>query len=152
MANTFSQLYIQLVFAVKHRDSQIQESFRDELEKYICGIINNKGSKPISIYCMPNHAHIFIGLNPQISISDLVRDIKAHSTAFINTKKLATSRFQWQEGFGAFSYSRSSVDKVVKYIQDQPNHHRNQTFKNEYVSFLQRFDINYKEENLFDWL
>lgn len=152
MSDTYTQLYIQLVFAVKHRESLITESFRDELEKYICGIISNKKCKPLSIYCMPDHAHILIGLHPNISISDLVRDIKSSSTVFVNEQKLSGSPFKWQQGFGAFSYSRSSLDSVIKYILNQPAHHTKQSFKQEYTDFLKAFEIEYKEQYLFEWI
>lgn len=151
MSDTYSQLYIQLVFAVKYRESLISESFRDELEKYTCGIIRNKTCKPIAIYCMPDHAHILIGLNPALAISDLVRDIKTRSSLWINEKQFVSHSFKWQEGFGAFSHSRSSLDNVVQYILNQPAHHAKQSFKNEYLELLTKFEIEYKNEYLFEW-
>jgi putative transposase len=115
MANTYTQIYIQFVFAVKGRVSLIHESFREDLEKYICGIVNEKGQKPLAIYCMPDHIHLLIGLKPSIAISDLVRDIKSSSSLFVKSKN-GLQHFQWQSGFGAFSYSKSQIDKVIKYI------------------------------------
>lgn len=151
MSDTYTQLYVQLVFAVKYRESLVQESFRDELEKYTCGIIRSKTCKPLAIYFMPDHAHILVGLNPALAISDLVRDIKSRSSLWVNEKHLAQRPFKWQEGFGAFSYSRSSLDNVVKYILNQPAHHAKQAFKDEYIQLLKAFEIDYKNEYLFEW-
>lgn len=152
MSDTYTQLYIQLVFAVKYRESLIKETFRDELEKYICGIIKNKTCKPLAIYCMPDHAHILIGLNPAVSISDLSRDVKSRSSLWINEKRLTAGMFRWQEGFGAFSYSQSALDNVVHYIRNQPNHHKTNSFKEEYTGLLKKFDVNYNDAYLFEWI
>ncbi len=151
MANTYSQLYVQIVFAVKGRESVIRENFRDELEKYMAGIINNKKQKLLAIYCMPDHTHILVNFKPDISISDLVRDIKASSSGFINEKKFLQYRFNWQEGFGAFSYSKSQLSNVIQYILGQPDHHKKKTFKEEYLDFLEKFGVDYEEKYLFDW-
>jgi REP element-mobilizing transposase RayT len=151
MANTYSQLYIQIVFAVKGRQNLISEKNRATLEKYICGIVSNKQSKPIAIYCNPDHLHLFIGLHPSIAISDLVRDIKANSTKWINDQKWIAGKFSWQVGFGAFSYSKSQIDSVVNYILNQAEHHKKKTFKEEYKDFLEKFNIEYKEKYLFDY-
>ena len=152
MANTYSQLIIQIVFAVNGRDNLISSKNREELEKYICGIIENKGQKMLAIYIMPNHAHILVGMQPNITISDLTRDIKANSSKFINQSKWVKGKFSWQEGFGAFSYSKSQIDRVVKYILNQEEHHKKKTFKEEYLEFLNKFDVEYKEEYLFNWI
>ena len=152
MANTYSQLIIQIVFAVNGRDNLISSKNREELEKYICGIIENKGQKMLAIYIMPNHAHILVGMQPNITISDLTRDIKANSSKFINQSKWVKGKFSWQEGFGAFSYSKSQIDSVVKYILNQEEHHKKKTFKQEYLEFLNKFDVEYKEEYLFNWI
>ena len=152
MANTYSQLIIQIVFAVNGRDNLISSKNREELEKYICGIIENKGQKMLAIYIMPNHAHILVGMQPNITISDLTRDIKANSSKFINQSKWVKGKFSWQEGFGAFSYSKSQIDSVVKYILNQEEHHMKKTFKEEYLEFLNKFDVEYKEEYLFNWI
>ena len=141
MANTYTQLYIQIVFAVKGRQNLISEKNREAVEKYICGIISNKKCKPIAIYCNPDHVHILIGLHPAVSISDIVRDIKANSSKWINEQNWIKGKFSWQEGFGAFSYSKSQIDAVVKYILNQPKHHKKKTFKEEYLNFLNKFDI-----------
>lgn len=150
MPNTYSQLYIQIVFAVKGRQSFINESFRDELQKYISGIIKDKKQKVYAIYCMPDHTHIFVSIKPDIAISDLVRDIKANSSSFIKQKGFVKN-FVWQTGFGAFSYSKSQASNVVGYILRQPQHHKKQTFKQEYIEFLNKFEIVYDEQYLFEF-
>ncbi len=151
MPNTYTQLYIQVVFAVKGRANLITAEHRVELEKYICGIVNNKKSKPLAVYCNPDHTHVFIGLNPTISVSDIVRDIKANSSKFINEAKWIRGKFNWQEGFGAFSYSKSQKDTIIKYILNQPSHHKKKTFKEEYIDFLKKFEVEYDARYLFDW-
>lgn len=152
MANTYSQLIIQIVFAVKGRENLISSKNREELEKYICGIIENKGQKMLAIYIMPNHAHILVGMQPNMTVSDLTRDIKSNSSKFINQSRWVKGKFSWQEGFGAFSYSKSQIDRVVKYILNQEEHHKKKTFKQEYLDFLDKFNIDFKEEYLFDWI
>lgn len=152
MANTYSQIYIQIVFAVKGRENLIKESFRDELEKYICGTVDNLQQKPLAIYCMPDHLHLLVGLKPTIAIADLVRDIKTSATKFIKEKRWVQGIFEWQAGYGAFSYSKSQLDNVIQYILNQPNHHKKKSFREEYLDFLQKFEIDYKEEYLFDWV
>jgi putative transposase len=151
MANTYTQMYVQIVFTVKGRNSLIAAQNRDELEKYICGIIINKKTKPLAIYCNPDHIHILIGLHPAISVSDITRDIKANSSKFINDKKWVPGKFSWQDGFGAFTYSRSQIDTVVKYILNQPKHHKKQSFKEEYTGILKKLGIDYNEQYLFEW-
>ncbi|MDD2725598.1 MAG: IS200/IS605 family transposase [Methylovulum sp.] len=151
MANTYTQLYVQLVFAVKGRNGFIQERFRENLQKYITGIVQNNGHKMLAIYCMPDHTHILLGLNPKQSIADLTRDIKAHSSKWINEQRFIDFKFQWQEGYGAFSYNRTLLDAVTKYILNQPIHHQKKTFKDEYIEFLEKFQIEYKTEYLFEW-
>ena len=152
MANTYSQIYIHIVFAVKGRQNLIRVEIREELHKYITGIVTNRDQKLLSIFCMPDHSHLLIGLKPSISISDLVRDIKAGSSKFINDKKLIKGKFSWQEGFGVFSYSRSQIDNVIKYIQNQEKHHNKKSFKEEYIELLERFAIEYDEKYLFEWI
>ncbi|HMG81924.1 MAG TPA: IS200/IS605 family transposase [Ferruginibacter sp.] len=151
MPNTYSQLYIQLVFAVKNRQNLIKEPFREKVEKYMCGIASAKKHKPISIYCMPDHLHFLVGLNPDQSIANLVKELKQSSNNFINENKFTKITFNWQEGYGAFSYSRSSIDNVVEYIYDQPKHHKTKTFKEEYISFLEKFDITFDQQYLFEF-
>ena len=150
MPNTYSQLYIQIVFAVKGRQSFIKESFRDELQKYISGIIKEKKQKLYAIFCMPDHTHILVSIKPDIAISDLVRDIKANSSSFLKEKNFVKN-FSWQTGFGAFSYSKSQALNVVDYILSQPKHHAKKTFKQEYIEFLQKFEIEYNNEYLFEF-
>ena len=152
MANTYSQIYIQVVFTVKDKASLIPKQNREELHKYITGIVNKRNQKLIAIFAMPDHIHLFIGLKPTIAVSDLVRDIKAGSSKFITNNKWTKGKFSWQEGFGAFSYSRSHIDNVVRYILNQEEHHKKKTFKEEYVDFLKKFDIEYNEKYLFRWI
>lgn len=150
MPNTYSQIFIQIVFAVKGRKSFIKESFREELQKYIPGIIANKKQMLYAIYCMPDHTHILVSMNPDISVSDLTRDIKANSSSFLKEKGFV-SQFSWQTGSGAFSYSKSQVDQVVKYILNQPMHHQKLTFQKEYLDFLNKFEIDHNEKYLFEF-
>ena len=150
MANTYSQIYIQMVFAVKGRQSLIQKSWKDELYKYMTGILRNKGQKLLAINGMPDHIHIFIGQKPNITTSSLVKDIKVASNEFINDKRWVRGRFAWQEGYGAFSYGRSQLDTVIRYIQNQELHHKKRTFREEYIGLLKKFEIEYDEKYLFN--
>lgn len=150
MANTYSQLYIHIVFAVKGRQNLISKNWKDEIYKYITGIITNKEQKLIAINGMPDHVHILIGLKPDKSISDLVRDIKANSSKFINDKRWINGKFEWQNGFGAFTYGHSQLTNIIKYIENQEEHHKTRTFKDEYIEFLKLFNIDFKNEYLFD--
>lgn len=152
MPGTFSKVYIQVVFAVKGRENLINKSWEDELHKYIAGIVKGKEQKSIIVNGMPDHIHAFIGLKPSMAISDLVRDIKNNSSNFINDKKFVKGKFSWQEGYGAFSYSHSHIDKVYQYILKQEEHHKKTTFREEYISFLKNFEIEYNEKYLFDWI
>ncbi|AXJ00537.1 REP element-mobilizing transposase RayT [Cyclonatronum proteinivorum] len=152
MAGTFSQIYIQVVFAVKGRQSLIHTSWEEELYKYINGIITNKEQKLLAINGMPDHVHFLIGMRPSCCLSDLVREIKKSSTAFVNEKKFCKHKFQWQQGYGAFSYSHSALDKVISYIQNQKKHHSKRTFQDEYKAFLTSYQIEYKDEYLFEWI
>jgi len=151
-SGTFSQIYIQIVFAVKGRENLILNSWEDELYKYITGIIQNKGQKLIAINGMPDHIHILIGMKPICCLSDLVREVKKASNSFINDKKFVKGSFHWQEGYGAFSYSHSALDNVVAYIDNQKAHHKKKSFKEEYLEILNKFNVEYKEEYLFEWL
>ena len=150
MPSTFSQIYIQVIFAVKGRNSLIHSSWEEELYKYITGIIRNKKQKLLAINGMPDHIHFFIGMKPTCCLSDLVREIKKSSNEFIKEKKLCKFKFQWQEGYGAFSYSHSSLDNVIDYINNQKIHHKKQSFIDEYKQFLTAFEIEYKDEYLFE--
>ena len=152
MASTFSQIYIQIVFAVKGRENLIAKHWKDELHKYISGIITNKGQKSIIVNGVEDHVHIFVGLRPAMAISDLVRDIKNNSSNFINERKFIKGKFSWQEGYGAFSYAHSQIEQVYNYILNQEKHHHKQTFKEEYLEFLQKFEIEYNEKYIFEWI
>jgi len=152
MANTYSQIYIHIVFVVKGRQNLIPRGKREELQKYITGIVQKRDQKMLCIFCMPDHSHILIGLKPSIAISDLVRDIKAGSSNFINEKKWVRGKFNWQEGFGAFSYSRSQIDSVIKYILRQEEHHGSKTFKEEYIELLKNFEVEFDEKYLFNFI
>jgi len=152
MPNTFSQIYIQIVFAVKGRNSLIQASWEDELYKYITGIVQKKEQKMLAINGVSDHIHFLIGMKPTCCLSDLVREVKKASNDLINEKKISPLPFSWQEGYGAFSYNHSSLDKVIGYIMNQKEHHKKQTFKEEYISFLNAFMIPYDERYLFEWI
>ncbi len=152
MSGTFSQIYIQVVFAVKGRSSLIHSSWEEELYKYIAGIVKNKEQKMLAINGMPDHIHFIIGMKPSCRLSDLVREIKKSSNEFINEKKFLNHKFSWQEGYGAFSYSHSALDNVIKYVLNQKEHHRKKTFKEEYVKFLKKFEVEFKDEYLFEWI
>jgi REP element-mobilizing transposase RayT len=151
MANTYTQLYTQFVFSVKGRENLIKESFRNELEKIICGIISNNHCKTYAIYCNPDHIHILVGMHPSISPSKLMEVVKSSSSKWLNEKTFILGKFLWQDGYGAFSYTKSHIDKVVKYILDQPKHHKKQTFKEEYLTILQKFDVDYNDRYLFEY-
>jgi putative transposase len=152
MPNTYSQMYVQVVIVVKFRQSLVQKSWKDELYKYITGIVANKGQKLLRINGVENHVHILLNIKPDIALSNLMKDIKVNSTNWINEKKFCNHKFQWQEGFGAFTYSISQLHTVIKYIDNQEEHHKKQSFKEEYISFLKNFQIEYKDEYLFDFL
>ena len=152
MAGTYSQIYIQIVFAVKYRENLIHREWKDELHKYIAGIIKEKGQKPIIVNGMPDHIHVFVGLKPVMPISDLVRDIKNNSSKFINEKQFIRGKFSWQEGYGAFSYSHSHIERVYNYILNQEQHHAKKTFRQEYEKLLKKFEIEHDEKYLFDWI
>jgi len=151
MANTYSQIYMQIIFAVKDRYSLVTQEQKKEVEKYIGGIINSLKSKPLAIYCNPDHIHILVGLHPSISISELVKRIKTSSNVFIK-EKFNNKNFSWQDGYGAFSYSRSQIDSVIKYINNQQEHHKKRTFRVEYIDILQKAKINYDDKYLFSWI
>jgi len=151
MADTFTQIYIQVVFAVQNRKALIQPEWEEELNKYITGIIQNKGQKLLAISGTKNHIHIFIGMKPNCCLSDLVREVKKSSGSYIKEKSFSKFKFQWQEGFGAFSYSHSQLTDVIKYIEKQKEHHRKKSFKEEYLAFLKSFEIEFKNEYLFEW-
>jgi putative transposase len=152
MANTFSQIYIQTVFAVSGRLSLITQDFREELYKYISGIVRKKNQKLISINGMADHLHILIGLRPAMALADLVQDMKSDSSEWVNKKKLARGKFAWQEGYGAFSYGHSQLDIIIRYIQNQERHHRRRSFQDEYLALLRKFEIEFKEKYVFEFI
>ena len=145
-------MFVQIVFAVQHRQCLITAQHRDELEKYITGIVQNHGQKLFAIYSMPDHVHLLMGLEPSKSVSAIVREIKSTSSKFINSNFWFKGKFNWQEGFGAFSYSKSQIDGVIKYILNQEEHHKKRTFREEYIDFLKKFDIKYDEKYIFDFI
>ncbi len=151
MPGTYSQIYIQVVFAVKGRENLIANNWKNDLHKYIAGIIKGKDQKPIIVNGMPDHIHAFIGIKPSMRISDLVRDIKNNSTNFINDNKFVRGKFSWQEGYGVFSYSHSQINDVYNYIANQEEHHKKKSFREEYLELLKKFEIEYDEKYLFDW-
>lgn len=152
MANTYTQIYVQVVFAVNGRLTLINTEHKEEIYKYIGGIIRNKGHKLLAINGMSDHVHILLGLKPDAALSDLVRDIKVSSTNFINERRLARGKFGWQEGFGAFSYGHSQLGTVIRYIQNQESHHRRRTFKDEYMALLQKFNVEFNARYVFDFM
>jgi putative transposase len=152
MANTYTQIYIQIVFAVQQRQNLIRPERKEELQKYMTGIVTRQGQKLIAIHCMPDHTHILIGLRPTIALSDLVGDIKTGSTNHINTQRWVPGRFSWQEGFGAFSYSHSHLNTVVKYIRNQVEHHTRKSFREEYLTFLKKYEVFHDERYIFEAL
>ena len=149
MANTYTQIHIQSVFSVQNRDCIIKKAWKIELYKYMTGIIQNHGHKVLAIDGMPDHTHIFFGMRPTQSLSDLMQDIKGDSSKWINNKGFIQGRFSWQEGYGAFSYSKSQVDQVIDYISKQEVHHRKRTFTEEYLDFLEKFQVPYDERYIF---
>ena len=152
MPNTYTQLYVQIVFAVKGRKSLIEKQHREQIHQFITGIVQKRGQKMLAIFCMPDHIHLLIGFKPSVSLSDLVRDIKTNSTIFIKQNRFTPYRFEWQEGFGAFTYAHSQLDSVCKYILNQEEHHQKRNFKTEYLDFLEKFDIPNEKQYFFEWV
>jgi len=151
MPNTYTQIYIQFVFAVKARESLIQSSWKNELYKYITGIVQNNKSKMLAVNGMSDHIHIFIGYKPTVAIPDLVKDIKVASSLWVNDKRLSKHKFNWQEGYGAFSYRLRDIDEICKYIQNQELHHQKKSFREEYIDLLKDFAVEYDEKYLFEF-
>lgn len=149
MANTYIQIHIQFVFAVKYRVGTISSEWKDELYKYITGIIQSKNHKLICINGMEDHIHILVGMRPNQSVSDLLQDIKGSSSKWINGRKLTKGRFEWQEGYGAFSYGKSQIPLVIKYILEQEIHHTKKSFIEEYIDFLEKFDVEFDKKYIF---
>ena len=149
MANTYTQIYLHIVFAAEGRQSLIPPEHNDELQKYITGIVSAQRHKLIAINNMPDHLHLLVGLRPDAALSELVRDIKANSSRFISDKRWVAGRFSWQEGFGALSYSRSQLGTVIRYIENQQKHHAKKSFRNEYTELLERFGVEFDQRYVF---
>lgn len=151
MAGTFTQLYVQVVFAVRGRENLLRREWRSEVFSYMSAIITAKNHKSIIVNGVGDHVHVFVGMRPFMSVSDLVRDIKNNSSRFINEKKWLPGKFAWQEGFAAFTYTQEAMPRVYQYILNQEEHHRKKTFREEYIGFLNEYTIEYNEKYLFDW-
>lgn len=149
MANTYTQIHLQIVFAVQNRKSLISNSWKDDLYKYITGVIQNNGHKLLQINGMPDHIHILLGLRPVQSLSELMKQVKQDSSKWINNNRLTSERFSWQEGYGAFSYSKSQLPRVINYIQNQEKHHKKRSFREEYLALLEAHGIDYDERFIF---
>jgi REP element-mobilizing transposase RayT len=152
MPNTFSQIYLQFVFAVRNRQYLISREYKEELHKYITGLVANRKAKMLAIHCMPDHVHLFVGFKPVISIADFVKEIKVASNEFMNHQKRLKGNFAWQEGYGVFSYSHSHITTVIEYINNQEKHHQKKSFKQEYHEFLEKFQIPFEEKYLFKFM
>jgi putative transposase len=151
MPDTFTQIYIQLIFAVRYREALIRPEFKTELYKYIGGIFRNQEQKLLAINGMPDHVHIFFSMEPDINLSHFIRDVKSDSSTFINERRFSKFKFHWQKGYGAFSYAHSQKEQVIRYIMNQEKHHRRKTFREEYLELLKRFEIEYNEKYLFEF-
>jgi putative transposase len=149
VANTYHQIYLQTVFAVKYREAVIEKEWKPTLFAVIGNLINEANCKTIIVNGVADHVHCFIGLKPVVSVSELMKTVKAKSSKYINDNSLTTERFEWQEGYGVFSYSQSQVGKVYKYIQNQEEHHKKQTFRDEYLDFFKKFKVEYDEHYIF---
>jgi len=149
MPNTYTQIHIHSIFAVQNRISLVHDTWQEELYKYITGIIQNHGHKLLQIGGMSDHVHILFGMRPSESLSDLMKAIKGESSEWINKRRFVMGRFSWQEGYGAFSYSKSQLNNVIKYISRQPEHHKKKDFVTEYVDFLKAFGVEYNEKYVF---
>ena len=152
MANTFFQIYLHFVFAVKHRQCLIERQHKEELHKYITALVQNRKAKMLAVHCMPDHIHLFVGFDPSVLISNFVKEIKVESNEFINKKKWIQGKFNWQNGYGVFSYSRSHIGNVISYIANQEKHHQKKSFKQEYEITLNNFGVSFQKEYLFDFL
>ena len=152
MANTYSQIYIQIVFAVQGRQSLLPEAHKERLHQYITGIVRKRNQKLLAINSMPDHCHVLVELKPEISLSDLVRDIKGISAKFINEQGWIHGMFSWQSGYGAFSYHHSQLTRIIQYIRNQEQHHKRSTFREEYEALLEEFNVKYDSKYVFEFL
>jgi REP element-mobilizing transposase RayT len=151
MANTYSQIYLHFVFATKYRQSLIPKGHKEELHKCMTGLVRNRKAKMIAVHCMPDHAHLFVGFRPVLSIADFVKEIKVESNEFLNNQSWMKQQFRWQEGYGVFSYGHSQIDRVAKYVLNQEQHHKKKTFRSEYLEFLDKFQVPFEEQYLFEF-
>ena len=152
MANTYSQIYLQFVFAVKNRECLIPKTHKEELQKYFTALVQNRKAKMLAVNCMPDHTHILVGFKPVLSVSEFIKEIKVESNEFINSKRWTNYRFSWQEGYGVFSYGHSQIDNVCKYVLNQEAHHKKKTFRQEYIEFLEKFEVPFEQRYLFEWI
>lgn len=152
MSDSYSQIHLQYVFSVRDRDCILLPEWRNDLFQYMAGIVRMKGQKPIIVGGYYDHVHLFVGIRPEMSMTDLIRDVKNSASNYINEHKLIRTKFSWQKGYGVFSYSQSQVRSVYDYIKNQEHHHQKRTFREEYIDFLQKFEIEYNEKYLFDWI
>lgn len=152
MANTYTQINVQLIFSVKGRENLLMDSFRQDLFKYISGILKTNKQYPLAVNGYADHVHAFFELDAANSVSEIARIIKANSSKWINEQKFLNHKFNWQTGYGAFSYSRSQRNSVIKYVVNQEVHHKSKSFKEEYLDFLKAFEIQYNSKYLFDWI
>lgn len=149
MANTYHQIYLQVVFAVKYREAKIDKDWQAQFFAVIGNLINETGCKTVIVNGTEDHVHCFVGLKPTIAVADLMRIVKAKSSKYINDHQLTKKRFEWQEGYGVFSYGQSQIDAVYAYVLNQQEHHKKTTFKDEYLQLLQKFDVEYDEQYVF---
>ncbi|PKQ61572.1 transposase [Labilibaculum filiforme] len=152
MANTYTQINVHAIFSVKGRENVLRDGFREDLFKYISGILNNNGQYSLAVNGHLDHVHIFFELSPTMALSDILRIVKTNSSKWINQEKLVKGKFSWQSGYGAFSYSRSQRNNVIKYIMNQKEHHENKTFKQEYLELLEKFEIPFEGDYIFDFI
>ncbi len=152
MANTYSQVFLQYIFSVQGKQNLILPKHNEELQKYITGIVQHRKQKLLAINNVPDHLHLLVGFGTIMSIADFMEEVKAISSKFINDQHWIKGKFEWQRGYGVFSYSRSQIDRVIKYILNQQEHHKKQTFKEEYLNFLKKFAVDYDEKYLFEWI
>lgn len=149
MAGNYSKLYLHFVFAVKGRQSLIPKERKEELHRYISGLVSNRKAKLLAVHCMPDHLHLFVGYHPSILISDFVKEIKVATNEYIQKNRISHGSFSWQSGYGVFSYSHSQIDHVINYVKNQESHHKKKTFSEEYVEFLEQFAIEYESKYIF---
>ena len=151
MPNTYSQIYLQFVFAVQRQQNLIPQQHKEELHKYFTALVQARKAKMLAVHCMPDHVHLFVGFKPSVLISDFVKEIKVVSHEFIVSKNWVKGNFKWQEGYGVFSYGHSQIDRVCKYVLNQEQHHKKKTFKKEYHEFLEKFAVSFEEQYLFEF-